>query len=110
MMPSTAITSIWMWLHDWKMWARVDGVSTEVEDGVTGFLLGGKLPIMLNTFRPDAHEIADKLAVLLADGDLRGTMGKAGRVKFEREFTLQVFERRMTGILSGITNPLGLSD
>ena len=90
--------------------SNVGGVSAEVEDGVTGFLLGGKQPIMLNTFRPDAHEIADKLAVLLADADLRSKMGKAGRVKLEKEFTLQVFERRMTGILSGIANPLGLSN
>jgi len=45
--------------------SNVGGVSAEVEDGVTGLLLGGKQPIMLNTFRPDAHEIADKLEKLL---------------------------------------------
>lgn len=32
---------------------------------LSGFLLGGKQPIMLNTFRPDVCEIADKLQVLL---------------------------------------------
>lgn len=80
--------------------SNVGGVSAEVEDGVTGFLLGGKQPVMLNTFRPDAHEMADKLAVLIADARLRREMGKAGRDKFEREFTLEVFEKRMRKILS----------
>lgn len=80
--------------------SNVGGVSAGVEDGVSGFLLGGKLPIMLNTFRPDACEIADKLQVLLTDTDLRHKMGLAGREKFEREFTLEVFEKRMVEILS----------
>ena len=80
--------------------SNVGGVSAEVEDDVSGFLLGGKLPIMLNTFRPDACEIADKLQILLTDTDLRHKMGLAGREKFEREFTLEVFEERMVEILS----------
>ena len=80
--------------------SNVGGVSAEVEDGVSGFLLGGKQPIMLNTFRPDVCEIADKLQVLLTDTDLRHKMGSAGREKFEREFTLEVFEKRMVEILS----------
>lgn len=80
--------------------SNVGGVSAEVEDGVSGFLLGGKLPIMLNTFRPDVCEIADKLQILLTDTDLRHKMGLAGRDKFEREFTLEVFEKRMVEILS----------
>ena len=84
--------------------SNVGGVSAEVEDGVTGYLLGGKQPIMLNTFRPDAHEIANRLAVLLADTELCYKMGKAGREKFEREFTLEVFEKRMKEILSGMLN------
>ena len=80
--------------------SNVGGVSAEVEDGVSGFLLGGKQPIMLNTFRPDVCEIADKLQVLLTDTDLRHKMGSAGREKFEREFTLEVVEKRMVEILS----------
>lgn len=42
------------------------------------FLLGGKQPIMLNTFRPDVCEIADKLQVLLTDTDLRHKMSETG--------------------------------
>jgi len=80
--------------------SNVGGVSAEVEEGVSGFLLGGKQPIMLNTFRPDVCEIADKLQVLLTDTDLRHKMGEAGREKFEREFTLEVFEKRIAEILN----------
>ena len=79
--------------------SNVGGVSAEVEDGKTGYLLGGQRPIMLNSFRPDAGEIADRLERLIADANLRKSMGKAAREKFEREFTLQVFEKRMTEIL-----------
>ena len=82
------------------------GVSAEVEDGVNGYLLGGNHPVMLNTFRPDAKEIADKLEMLLNDSVLRSNMGKAGREKFEKEFTLNVFENRMTWILEHIVYPI----
>ncbi len=34
------------------------------------------------------------------------TWGKAGREKFEKEFTLEVFEKRMTWILEHIVYPL----
>lgn len=84
--------------------SNVGGVSAEVEDGVTGYLLGGKQPIMLNTFRPDACEIADRLQALLTDASLRQKMGKAGREKFEQEFTLEVFEKRMKEMLSAMLN------
>lgn len=67
---------------------------------LSGFLLGGEQSIMLNTFRPDVCEIADKLQVLLTDTDLRHKMGSAGREKFEREFTLEVFEKRIVEIIN----------
>lgn len=79
--------------------SNVGGVSAEVEEGVNGFLLGGTTPIMLNTFRPNAKEIADRLERLLKDAELRCRMGMKGREKFEREFTLDVFEKRWVGIL-----------
>lgn len=80
--------------------SNVGGVSAEVEDGVNGYLLGDKRPIMLNTFRPNPHEIADKIEFLLTDSSLRQRMGEAGREKYEKEFTLEVFEKRMAEILS----------
>lgn len=79
--------------------SNVGGVSAEVDDGENGYLLGGTQPIMLNTFRPDPKEIADRLETLLKDASLRRRMGKRGREKFEQEFTLDVFERRFIDIL-----------
>ena len=37
---------------------------------------------------------------------LRSNMGKAGREKFEKEFTLEVFEKSMTRILEHLVYPL----
>lgn len=46
------------------------------------------------------------MAKNLAMENLRSNMGKAGREKFEKEFTLEVFEKRMTWILEHIVYPL----
>lgn len=46
------------------------------------------------------------MAQNLAMENLRGNMGKAGREKFEKEFTSEVFEKRMTWILEHIVYPL----
>lgn len=44
--------------------------------------------------------LAEKIEMFIRDTDLRHKMGLAGREKFEREFTLEVFEKRMVEILS----------
>ena len=46
------------------------------------------------------------MAQNLAMENLRSTMGKAGREKFEKEFTVEVFEKRMTWILEHLVYPL----
>lgn len=51
-------------------------------------------------------DVALILAQNLAMENLRCNMGKAGREKFEKEFTLEVFEKRMTWILEHIVYPL----
>lgn len=79
--------------------SNVGGISSQVEDGVNGFLLGGKEPIMKNTFRPDPTELASKLELLLRDPEMRKAMGKEGRRRFEGHFTLPVFEQRFTDAL-----------
>ena len=66
------------------------GIPGIIEDGKTGYLVQ----------KHDAEALADKMEILLADADLRRQMGKAGREKFEMEFTLEVFEKRMEEILS----------
>lgn len=55
-----------------------------VSDGITGFLI----PV------GDAASLADRLEQLLLDPDLRERMGRAGRAKFEREFTIDKFRER----------------
>lgn len=50
----------------------------------------------------ERQDVAPILAQNLAMENLRGNMGKAGREKFETEFTLEVSEKRMTRILEHI--------
>lgn len=66
------------------------GIPGIVDDGKTGYLV----PIH------DAVALADKIEMFIRDTDLRHKMGEAGREKYEREFTLEVFEKRMVEILS----------
>ena len=61
-----------------------------VDDGKTGFLVP----------KHDVAVLADKILLLLNDSVLCSNMGKVGREKFEKEFTLEVFEKRMVEILS----------
>jgi glycosyltransferase involved in cell wall biosynthesis len=65
-----------------------------VEDNVTGFLVPQK----------DAVALADKLEILIENPSLRNSMGAAGRLKYEREFTLERFEKRMVEILEEVGN------
>lgn len=60
-----------------------------VDNGTTGFLVTPK----------DPESLADKLEVLINDPELRKDMGDAARIKYENEFTLGIFENRLTEIL-----------
>ena len=72
------------------------GIPGIIDDGKTGFLVP----------KHDVSVLADKIQLLLNDPVQRSNMGKAGREKFEKEFTLEVFEKRMTWILEHIVYPL----
>lgn len=72
------------------------GIPGIIDDGKTGFLVP----------KHDVAVLADKIQLLLNDSVLRGNMGKAGREKFEKEFTLEVFEKRLIWILEHIVYPL----
>jgi len=63
-----------------------------VKDNVTGFLVPQK----------DAIALADKLEILIKKPNFRNTMGAAGRLKYEREFTLERFEKTMVEILEEV--------
>lgn len=68
------------------------GIPDIVEDGVTGFLI----------LQRNATALSQKLEILITNPQLRNQMGKAGRQKYEREFTLEIFEKKLNGILEEI--------
>ena len=63
-----------------------------VDDGISGILVPVK----------DPSALAEKLEFLIINPETRIKMGSAGRKKYEREFTLEKFEKRLTEILSDI--------
>lgn len=63
-----------------------------VEEGVTGFMVP----------QQDAPALAAKLEQLIQNPELRQQMGAAGHAKYQKEFTLEIFERRMKDILESI--------
>ena len=67
-------------------------ISDVIEDGISGFLVPQR----------DAPALAEKLEVLIKDPDLRQKMGSAGRARYEAQFTLERFERRMVEILNQV--------
>jgi glycosyltransferase involved in cell wall biosynthesis len=70
------------------------GIPDVVEDGVTGFLVP----------QCDAEALADKLEILIKDKALRQKMGEAGRIKYENEFTLEIFENRLVEIINTVVS------
>ncbi len=74
------------------------GIPDIVEDGRTGYLCP----------QQDARTLADRLETLLRDQDLRRRMGAAGRQKYENEFTLAMFEKRLADIV-GVLTEAGVS-
>lgn len=60
-----------------------------VENGKTGWLVE----------KCDAHALSDKMEWLLKHTDEGKRMGRSGRMKYEREYMLPVFEERLSNIL-----------
>lgn len=65
------------------------GIPDVVADGETGILVKQR----------NVGGLEDALAKLIEDRRLRKRMGEFGREKYERDFTLDTFERRLGGIL-----------
>lgn len=68
------------------------GIPDIVEDEKTGYLIPQK----------DILSLADRLEILINNPLLRLNMGIAGRLKYEQEFTLAIFENRFIDILQDI--------
>ncbi len=72
---------------------RVGAMSEAVVDGVTGFLVP-----------PDDPEaLAGRVLELVRDAPMRSAMGRAGRLRYEREFTPAAYERNVREILEQVT-------
>lgn len=65
------------------------GIPEVVIDGKTGFLVK----------QEDAFDLAEKLEILIKNPALRINMGKAGKKRYEEQFTLELFEKRFSQIL-----------
>ncbi|MCO6496707.1 MAG: glycosyltransferase family 4 protein [Chitinophagaceae bacterium] len=68
------------------------GIPDIVEDGINGFLV----------LKNDVKQLAEKMEKLINDEELRVSMGRAGRKKYEEKFTLSLFENRLTKILKKV--------
>jgi glycosyltransferase involved in cell wall biosynthesis len=69
---------------------RVGGVPEAVEEGVSGFLVSRQ-----SSREQTAAALAERLARLLGDDELRRRMGAAGARRVAREFSARVTARRM---------------
>jgi glycosyltransferase involved in cell wall biosynthesis len=70
------------------------GIPDIVEDGLTGYLIPQK----------NTEALAEKLEMLITHPDIRHQMGDAAFKKFEREYTFDTFEIRLTEILKKLTS------
>jgi len=70
------------------------GIPDIVEEKITGFLVPQR----------KSEALAEKLEILIKNPELRRQMGTAGRLKFEREFTLKKFELRLVEILQHVVD------
>ena len=67
-----------------------EGGIPDVIDDRVGFLVEQR----------NSTALADKMQYLIEHPDIGREMGKRGRLKYEREYTLSVFERRFVHILN----------
>ena len=68
------------------------GVPDIVQNNITGFIIP----------RKNSTALAEKVAVLISNPTLRKEMGRNGRLKYEREFTLSHFENRLVHIFNKV--------
>lgn len=70
------------------------GIPDVIENGVTGILVPQK----------NVNALADAIETLINNPQLRASMGKAGRKKYEQEFTMAKFEESLINTLNQITS------
>lgn len=81
---------------------RWRGIPSVVDEGKIGFLVEPHDPVA----------VADRLAALASDPELRERLGRAGRAKFEREYTFPSHSDRMRRMLletAGLANDVEIN-
>lgn len=66
------------------------GIPSVVLNNETGFLVEPQ----------NSVDLADRMIQLIENSDLRVKMGNAGRIRFEQNFTLEIFEKKLVSILN----------
>ena len=82
------------------MAARVPAVCTAV-GGIPEILAGEEAGALVDP-SGGASELAEALARLLSDRDMRRRLGEAGRARFEREFTVRRWAERMREVYDSV--------
>ena len=77
----------------------IGGNKELVEDGVNGFIV---IPA-------DAADLEAKLRILIADGDLRKTMGLAGRKRYEERFCSAIMMRQIEALYQSLLMARGIA-
>ncbi|HET7034767.1 MAG TPA: glycosyltransferase [Thermomicrobiaceae bacterium] len=72
--------------------SAVGGITFTVDDGVTGFLVPPR----------DPEALAERLRLLLEKPELRARMGRAARLRVEREFTWPVVAQRTAALYEAL--------
>lgn len=68
------------------------GIADMIEDQKTGFIIEARNPEIL----------AEKISILLKDGNLRREMGKNAKITFNEKYTLDIFEKKLKAALEDI--------
>ena len=75
------------------------GIPSIVDDGRTGFLVP----------HHDAPSMADRIETLIGSPDLAADMGRSGRERFLRDFTIDAFRRNMETVITSVARPVPAS-
>jgi len=70
------------------------GITDIVEDDITGYLVQ----------KNDVQALAERIETLIMNPSIRERFGKNGRLKFEHDFTLDIFEHKLKNILHNMPN------
>jgi len=70
----------------------VDGLRSIVHPGETGFLVE----------YGEVQELADRLITLLSDSRKATAMGRAGRIRVEQHFSMEMFRRRWISLYESL--------